>query len=102
MGESFPDPRPREIVVFKDFFKRGFGVLVHPFLQGLLLYYEIGIYNLHPNLILLMTIFIHLYEAFAAIEPYFDLFCYLFYLRKKGLMGDPRLLVEYTSISEME
>jgi hypothetical protein len=31
-GESYPDPGDGEIVVFEDFFKRGFGVLVHPFL----------------------------------------------------------------------
>jgi hypothetical protein len=48
-SESFPDPQPGEIVVFKDFFKRGFGVPIHPFLQGLCLYYEIGICNLHPT-----------------------------------------------------
>ena len=42
-GERYPDPQPGEIVVFEDFFKRGFGVPVHPFLQGLCLYYEIGI-----------------------------------------------------------
>ena len=31
-GEGYPDPQPGKIVVFEDFFKRGFGVLVHPFL----------------------------------------------------------------------
>jgi len=31
-GESYPDPRAGEIVVFEHFIKRGFGVLVHPFL----------------------------------------------------------------------
>ena len=31
-GEGYPDPQPGEIVVFEDFFKRGFGVPVHPFL----------------------------------------------------------------------
>jgi len=31
-GESYPDPRAGEIVVFEDFVKRGFGVPVHPFL----------------------------------------------------------------------
>jgi len=31
-GESHPDPRTVEIVIFKDFFKRGFGIPVHPFL----------------------------------------------------------------------
>jgi len=34
-GESYPDPRAGEIVVFEVFFKRGFGIPVHPFLQGL-------------------------------------------------------------------
>jgi hypothetical protein len=29
-GESYPDPRIGEIVVFDDFFKRAFGVPVHP------------------------------------------------------------------------
>jgi len=82
-GESYPDPRAGEIVVFEDFFKRGFGIPVHPFLQGLPLYYEIGICNLHPNYILLISTFIHLCEAYVGIEPHLDLFRYIFYLRKK-------------------
>jgi hypothetical protein len=69
VGDSYPDPEPGEIVVFEDFFKRGFGVPVHPFIQGLCLYYEIGICNLHPNSILLVCLY-----------P----FRYLFCLRKKG------------------
>ena len=72
--ESYLDPRAGEIVVFEDFFKRAFGVLVHPFLQGLLLYYEIGICNLHPNSILLVATVIHLCEAFVGIKQHFDLF----------------------------
>ena len=32
-GESYPDPRAGEIVVFEDFVKRGFGVPVHPFFR---------------------------------------------------------------------
>jgi hypothetical protein len=70
----YPNPQPGGIVVFKDFFKRGFGVPVHPFLQGLCLYYEIGIYNLHPNLILLVLVFIHLCEAYGGIQPYLTSF----------------------------
>jgi len=89
--ESYPDPRAGEIVVFEDFFKRGFGVPVHPFLQGLLLYYEIRICNLHPNSILLVATFIHLCEAFVGIEPDFDLFRYLFYLGKKGAVGGSKI-----------
>jgi len=91
LGESFLDPRAGEIVVFKDFFKRGFEVPVHPFLQGLLLYYEIGIHNLHPYSIILVATFIHLCEAFAGIEPHFDMFLYLFCLRKKGAVGGSKI-----------
>jgi hypothetical protein len=90
-GESYPEPRAGEIVIFEDLFKRGFGVLVHPFLQGLLLYYEIGICYLHPNLIFLVTTFIHLCEAFVGIEPHFDLFLYLFCLRRKGAVGGSKI-----------
>ena len=90
-GESYPDPRVGEIVVFEDYFKRGLGVPVHPFLQGLLLYYEIRICNLHPNPILLISTFIHLYEAYVGIEPHFNLFRYLFCLRKKGAVGSSKI-----------
>jgi len=90
-GESYPDPRAGEIVVFEDFFKRGFGIPVHPFLQGLLLYYEIGICNLHPNSILLISTFIHLCEAYVGIELHFDHFRYLFCLRKKGAVGGSKI-----------
>jgi len=91
-GESYLDPRAGEIVVFFEYyFKRGFRILVHPFLQGLLLYYEIRIYNLHPNSILLVSTFIHLCEAYVGIEPHFDLFCYLFCLRKKGAVGGSKI-----------
>jgi hypothetical protein len=34
-GDSYPNPQPSEIVVFEDFFKRVFGIPVHPFLQSL-------------------------------------------------------------------
>jgi hypothetical protein len=74
VGDSYPDPQLGEIIDSP----------VHPFLQGLLLYYKIGICNLHPNSILLVSVFIHLCEAYGGIQPHFDLFCYLFCLRKKG------------------
>jgi hypothetical protein len=70
---------------------RGFGVPIHPFLQGLCRYYEIGICNLHPNSILLVSTFIHLCEAFGGFLPYFDLFCYLFCLQKKGSKGGSQI-----------
>jgi hypothetical protein len=36
-SNSYPNPQPGEIVVFEDFFMRGFGVPIHLFLQGLYL-----------------------------------------------------------------
>jgi hypothetical protein len=33
--EPFPDPKGGEIIVFEEYFTHGFGVPVHPFLQGL-------------------------------------------------------------------
>ena len=35
-GESFSSPRGNELVVFEDYFYRGFGVPIHPFLHGLI------------------------------------------------------------------
>jgi len=66
-------------------------VPVHPFLHGLLLYYEIGICNLHLNSILLVTTFIHLCDAFVGIKPHFDFFWYLFCLKKKGVVGGSKI-----------
>jgi hypothetical protein len=94
--KASPIPDPVRSLYLKIFFKRGFGVPVHPFLQGLCIYYEIGICNLHPNSILLVSMFIHLCEAFGGFLPHFDLFRYLFYLRKKGSRGVRRLLTGCT------
>ena len=35
-GEPFPMPHTDEVVVFEDYFWRGLGFLVHPFLRDLL------------------------------------------------------------------
>jgi hypothetical protein len=85
--ELFPDPKGDEIVVFEEYFTHGFGVPVHPFLQGLCNYYEISICNLHLNSVLLVACFIHLYEAYGGFQPHFDYFHHLFWLKKKGGRG---------------
>ena len=36
--EPYPMPHTDELVVFEDYFWRGLGLLVHPFLRGLLEY----------------------------------------------------------------
>ena len=37
-GESFPTPHHDELVVFEDYFYRGFGIPIHLFLHGLIEY----------------------------------------------------------------
>ena len=44
----------------------------------------VSLCNLHPNTILHISIFIHFCEAYLGILPDFNLFRYLFWLKKRG------------------
>ena len=79
--ERFPTSRGNKLVVFEDYFYRGFGVPIHPFLHGLIDYYEISLCNLDLNSILHVSVFIHFCEAYLGILPHFDLFRHFFYLK---------------------
>ena len=83
-GEPFPMPNTDEAIVFEDYFWRGLGFPVHPFLRGLLEFWAISLCNLHPNTILHISIFIHFCEMFLGVLPHFNLFRHLFWLKKKG------------------
>jgi hypothetical protein len=89
-SENYPDPRPGEIVVFEDFYWRGFGNPCHPFLRKLCDYYRVSIYNLHPNSILAMSIFITLCESYLGIQPHFNLWRTFSASRRKEVQEDPR------------
>ena len=80
-GEEFPTPHSDDLVVFEDYFYRGFGVPIHPFLHGLIDYYNISLCNLSLNSILHVAIFINFCEAYLGILPHFDLFRYFFCLK---------------------
>ena len=86
-GEPFLTPHTDEAVVFEDYFWRGLGFPVHPFLRDLLEFWAISLCNLHPNTILHVSVFIHFCEAFLGILPHFNLFRHLFCLKKKGGSG---------------
>jgi hypothetical protein len=62
-SEEFLTPHNNELVVFEDYFFCGFGVPIHPFLRGLIAYYDINLCNLSPNSILHAAIFVNLYES---------------------------------------
>ena len=68
-GEPFPTPHTDEAVVFEDYFWRGLGFPVHPFLRDLMEFWVISLCNLHPNTILHVSIFMHFYEAFLGVLP---------------------------------
>ena len=88
VGENFPTPHSDELV-FEDYFIRGFGVPIHPFLCWLIDHYGISLYNLSLNSILHVVVFINLCEAYLGILPHFDLFHHFFYLKMWGEL-DPR------------
>ena len=83
LGEPFPMPNTDEVVVFEDYFWRGLGFPVHPFLRDLMELWVVSLCNLHPNTILHISIFIHFYESFLGVLPHFNLFRHLFWLKKK-------------------
>jgi hypothetical protein len=49
-SERYLRPRDGELVIFEDFYLRGFGTPVHTFLRKLLNFYKISLCNLHPQL----------------------------------------------------
>ena len=72
VGENLPMPYSNELVVFEDYFIRGFSVPIHPFLRGLIDHYGISLCNLSPNYILHVAVFINLCEVYLGILPHFD------------------------------
>ena len=63
-SEPFIMPHTDEAVVFEDYFWRGLGFPVHPFLRDLLEFWRVNLCYLHPNTILHISIFIHFCEAY--------------------------------------
>ena len=72
-----------EIVLFRPFIERGLVVSTSDFFRGLLYYWGIQLHHLTTNSILHISIFTLLREAFLGVEPHFDLFRHLFYVRPK-------------------
>jgi hypothetical protein len=68
-------------MVFTAFFQREVGLPAYDFLHSLLHHYKIELVHLNPNLILQITIFVHLCEAYLAVLPNFSLFKHYFFLK---------------------
>ena len=74
LGQDVPAPDSDEIVVFVDFFHRGFGVPIHWIVQDLLRYHDVQVHHLTSNGIMLLMMFISYCEDFMGIEPHWVLF----------------------------
>ena len=57
-GQFIPTPRPRERVVFLTHFLCRLGFPLHPFVRGLMFYYDLDFHDLAPNFILNISAFI--------------------------------------------
>ena len=64
---------------FISFLLRGVGLLIHPFLRGLLEYYGIRLHNLTPGSILHISGFVALRELFLGCKAHFELWKKFFY-----------------------
>lgn len=81
-----------EIVLFKPFVKRGFGLPSSDFFRGLLYFFGITLNHLNPHSILHLSIFVHLCEAFLGIPPSLTLFRYFFRLKPQPSTANPEVV----------
>jgi hypothetical protein len=81
IGQDHPYENTGKIVAFAPYFEQGSGLPCSGFFSGLLSYYRIQLHHLTPNSFVHLSSFVHLCEAFLGIEPYFELFRFLFHLK---------------------
>jgi hypothetical protein len=83
-GERFLTEGTGETVVFLEHIECGFCVSAGDFLCELLHFYRIELVHLAPDLITIITTFVHLCEAYLGITPHFHLWHHFFELKKTG------------------
>ncbi|RLN28021.1 putative gypsy-type retrotransposon protein [Panicum miliaceum] len=91
-NDSLPWENTGETVMFVPSADRGLDLPSSNFFRGLLGFYKIKYYHLPPNLILHISIFVHLCEAFLGIRPHFHLFRHLFRLKPQPEEDNPALV----------
>ncbi|KAK1647863.1 hypothetical protein QYE76_065668 [Lolium multiflorum] len=88
---AFSRPRPPKgfTVMFAAFLLRGLSVPAHEFLRSLLFFYGIQLWQLTPNSILHLSIFITVWEAFLGIDPHWGLWRKIFYVKRHNDSNGP-------------
>ncbi|KAK1607665.1 hypothetical protein QYE76_031338 [Lolium multiflorum] len=79
---SRPNPPKGFTVMFVAFLFRGLSLPAHEFLRSLLFFYGIQLWQLTPNSILHLSIFITVCEAFLGIDPHWGLWRKIFYVKR--------------------
>jgi hypothetical protein len=80
-----PTPNPGEIIMFISFVQTSLCLPASTFLHGFLHYFDISLNHLTPNVVLHLSVFVHLCEAFLSIVPSISLFHYFFHLKPHPL-----------------
>ncbi|KAK1618051.1 hypothetical protein QYE76_023568 [Lolium multiflorum] len=99
-SSSRPKPSKGFTVMFAAFLFRGLSLPAHEFLRSLLFFYGIQLWQLSPNSILHLSIFINLCEAFLSIDPHWGLWRKIFDVKRHNSNDAPPLLVASASLSE--
>jgi hypothetical protein len=76
-----PNPPDGFSVMFTAFLYHGLSLPSHEFLRRLLVVYGVQLWQLTPNSILHLTIFITLCEAFLGIDPHWGLWKKIFFVK---------------------
>jgi hypothetical protein len=75
-------PTKGYVVSFTTFYERGFDVPPHQFHHSLLRYYGLKLHHLAPSIVLHITAFMTLCEAYMGIIPNLDRWKYFFCVRR--------------------
>ncbi|KAK1650883.1 hypothetical protein QYE76_068688 [Lolium multiflorum] len=84
-----PKPPKGFTVMFVAFLFRGLSLPAHEFLRSLLFFYGIQLWQLTPNSIVHLSIFIMVCEAFLGIDPHWGLWRKIFYVKRHNDSNGP-------------
>ena len=82
-----PRSEGNEVVSSTHFHSFGFGVSVHPLIRWLLYYYGLYLYDLTPEGILHLSVFIMLCKGFLGVPAHCELWQSLFWVVRSALGG---------------
>ena len=87
-SEEIPNPPEGWRVIFLSFLFRGLSLPAHEFLRGSLFVYGVQIWQLTPNAILHIAVFITFCECYLGIAPHFGLWKALYQIRPNSGSDD--------------